>query len=116
MSLIEIPDPPGYKVVAYRPPKRGEWYMDGRGGKPLKAGDDFDLSYHFILEPVEVWRAATIDDLKRAPCRARFRDKNSQVWANDRLSGWKYTGVGIQWFSSDDCAWRFCQVLEVPNE
>jgi hypothetical protein len=116
MSLIEIPDPPGYRVVAYRPPKKGEWFVNVVGCITCA---DYDFSeYSFpILQPLEVWRDATIDDLKRAPLRARMRARNSSQWTELMLVGAKWSTIAsaIFWLSDGEIWYSQCQVLESPH-
>ena len=115
MSLIEIPDPPGYSVVAYRSPKKGEWFVNVVG---LIACADYHFSeYSYpILQPLEVWRDATIDDLRRAPVRARFSDDGVKWCDGDgELRGIKLTKAIPVWIADDDCDYKYCQVLESPH-
>lgn len=112
MSTIEIPDPKGYKVVGYRPPKEGEWYLRPSGSLEV-ATDGYAYCYP-ILEAVEVWRDATLDDLKRAPCKARMRVGPKQQWIDTKLAGVKlsYSHPFLQWIIVNSTKYNECQVLD----
>jgi len=114
MSLIEIPDPPGYKVVAYRKPKHGEKFLESLD-VISKADVDYEFSSRPILEPVYVWRDATIDDLKRAPCKARFKTSDGR-WIVSNVYGFKvHADSSCSWISKDGGYFPECQVLEEPQ-
>ena len=111
MSQIEIPDPSGYKVVAYREPKNGELHLRPGGGVEI-ASDDYAYCYP-IVERVEVWRDATIDDLKRAPCKARFRNYVHHEWLEGVLAGYVTPKLTSEpWISSNINRFKFCQVID----
>lgn len=115
MSLVEIPDPPGYKVVAYRSPNKGESYLEDDGS--ISVADGIAEYFKFIiLQPLEVWRDATIDDLRRAPLRAMFRDKLDENWTESSLIGFRTYEGKQEWVNMHGgFHWRYCQVLESPH-
>jgi hypothetical protein len=112
MSTIEIPDPQGYRVVGYRPPKEGELYLAPRG-EVQSAANDYSHRYP-IVERIEVWRQATLDDLKRAPCKARMRVGPKQQWIDIELAGVKlaYSHPFLQWIAVNNTKYNECQVLD----
>ena len=115
MSMIEIPDPLGYRVVRFGTPLKGHSYLSS-DGTVCVASRDYAIGYYPILETVEVWRDATIDDLKRL-CRARFRPRNDSSWTDSQLIGGKWSRIASSyfWLSSDEIWYSQCQVLEQPK-
>lgn len=113
MGMIEIPDPPGYRVVGYGAPKAGQPYLT-YDRDVYFASKDRENEYRILLEPVEVWRDATIDDLHRVPlrCRVLYDD----AWANKTLVGFQHCGHEVLWVMSNGLRYSKCQVLEEPCE
>ena len=117
MSQIEIPDPPGYKVVGYGLPKSGKPYLDNKGNVHVPEADFVHFSYP-LLERVAVWRDATIDDLKRAPCKARMRCGPKHEWMHLELGGIKfsYENPKTQWITVGGARYNECQVIDDSNQ
>lgn len=114
MSLIEIPDPPGYRVVCFGTPRKGQRYLSANGNVCV-ASRDYQTANYPVLEAVEVWRDATIDDLKRVPCKARFSDLEQGFWTHGSLHGWELSAAGALWINSAGMRYEACQVLEHPQ-
>ena len=100
MSLVEIPDPPGYKVVGYDMPKKGQLYS-GANGRVCQATFDYANSRVPIVEPVVAWRDATLADLERAPVKCRAQNEENGPWFDKVLIGYFVGTKPFVWLTDD---------------
>ena len=73
------PIPPNLKLVGFRPPKKGEWFIYPEGwGSPVKASVDYPLTIpRYILEPKPV---PTKGELMRAAWYTKGVGVPHQSW------------------------------------
>lgn len=73
---------------------------------------NFDECDYRIAEPK--WRDATIDDLKRAPIKARMRGGPKHEWILLELGGIKfsYENPRLQWITVGGARYDECQVID----
>ena len=113
MSMIEIPEPDGHKVIGWGSPRNGQPYI-GCSGIVLRAGSDHSPIAHFaLLEPIETWRDATFSDLGRMPLRCRVSETGA-VWREATLAGFSSLSGEPLWLATaaGNSSWRMCQVLD----
>lgn len=111
MSLVEIPDPPGYKVVGYDMPKKGQLYACDSGGV-CEATFNYSNTRVPIVEPVVVWRDATVADLERAPVKCRAKDEENGPWIEKVLLGYRSISRPYIWVTDDMTIHTVVQVVD----
>jgi hypothetical protein len=71
--------------------------------------------------PEAFWRNATAADVAGIvktgkPILARVRDKNTEDWREDLISGWSARFIpGAVWINADGVHWKQCQVYDPPQ-
>lgn len=75
-------------------------------------GWNFEVFDYRVAEPK--WRDATIDDLKRAPCKARMRCGPKHEWMILELGGvtFSYENPRRQWVTIGGARYNDCQVID----
>ena len=114
---IEIEVPDGYRCLGFGHVLLGTLFLNSNSGVDRWNLSDPSKGQYFILERVERWRPATVEDvirsLKGEEVVVRFADSDREWKAGRRLKGVSTTGI-YEWFDGQFC-WELCEVLDTED-
>lgn len=113
---IEVPD--GYRCVGFGHALPGTLFLNSNSGVDCWNLSDVSKGQYFILERVERWRPATVEDVIRSlqgeDVKARFRGPATEEWCGGKLCGVREYDKYETWLCQH-MGWRDCEVLDTPE-
>lgn len=114
---IEINVPDGYRCVGFGHVLPGTKLLGENGDAYTWHGKEPSKGQYLILERIEHWRPATVEDVIRSlqgeKVVVRFADADRDWKTDRRLQGVSTTGI-YKWFDGRFC-WELCEVLDTED-